>query len=318
LSISFILSDFSSLCVLCAVVVNLDGSFAVSVRDLIDRFAAVEERFRAGEFLAPAVRGGSVFVRVAGVVCRFAAPPAFRGWGVFRPVGKRAVLSRRASLAERQRYLDLFPRRPMIAVQAVDRDWLAWPAHQADSRFGPPALTQVLLAEEIQPFDHVIARFDGSQAWFDRTDDRGDPMAAAYLRDALADMRTPALVDRPRLTAEDRAAYRLAFEAKKAALRDRTEDRLREALGHAGAEYRDHVVRDDGYRIEFTVDGQKHVSIVNRTDLSVHLAGICLAGEDRKFDLSSLVGVLRQWDGGLRIGDGGLAEEQYWQIHPPA
>ena len=289
----------------------------MSVRDLIDRFAAAEEQFRAGEFLAPAVRGGSVFVRVAGVVCRFAAPPMFRGWGVFRPIGKRAVLSRRASLADRQRYLDLFPRRPLIAVQSVDRDWVAWPAHQADSRFGPPTLLPVLLAEEIQPFDHLIARFDGSQAWFDRTDDRADPTAAAYLRDALADMRFPELVDRPRLTAEDRAAYRLAFETKKAALKDRTEDRLRDALGHAGADYRGHVERDDGYRVEFVVDGQRHVSIVS-TDLSVQLAGICLSGEDRKFDLSSLVGVLRQSDGELRIGDGGMAEEQYWQIHPPA
>jgi hypothetical protein len=289
----------------------------MSVRDLIERFAAAEERFRAGEFLAPAVRGGSVFVRVAGVVCRFSAPPAFRGWGVFRPVGKRAVLFRRASLAERQSYLDLFSRRPLIAVQPVDRDWLAWPAHQTDSRFGPPTLVPVLLAEEVQPFDHLIARFDGSQAWFDRADDRGDPMAAAYLRDALADLRIPELVDRPRLTAEDRAAYRFAFEAKKAAFRDRTEDRLRDALDHAGAEYRGHVEREDGLRIEFTVDGQKHVSVVNRTDLSVQLAGICLSGEDRKFDLSSLVGVLRQSEGELRIGDGGLAEEQYWQIHPP-
>ncbi|HVK13075.1 MAG TPA: hypothetical protein VM597_30260 [Gemmataceae bacterium] len=289
----------------------------MSVRDLIDRFAAAEQRFRAGEFLAPAVRGGSVFVRVAGVVCRFAAPPAFRGWGVFRPAGRRAVLSRRATLAERQQYLDLFPRRPLIPVQSVDGDWLAWPAHQADSRYGPPALVPVLLAEAVQPFDHVIARFDGSQAWFDRTDDRVDPTAAAYLRDALAEVRAPERVDRPRLTAEDRAAYRLAFEMKKAAQRDRTEDRLRDALDHAGAEYRGHVERDDSYRIEFTVDGQRHVSVVNRADLSVQLAGICLSGEDQKFDLSSLVGVLRQADDPLRIGEGGMAEEQYWQIHPP-
>jgi hypothetical protein len=288
----------------------------VSVRDLIDRFAAAEARFRAGEFLAPAVRGGSVFVRVAGVVCRFAAPPRFRGWGVFRPAGKRAVLSRRATLAERQNYLDLFPRRPLIAVRPVERDWLAWPAHQADTRFGPPRIVPVLLAEEVQSFDYIIARFDGAQAWFDRADDRGDPAAAAYLRDALTDMTPPARVDRPRLTAEDRAAYRLAFEAKTEELRDRTEERLREALGHAGAEYRGHAERGDGFRVEFTVDGQRHVSVVNRSDLTVQLAGICLAGEDRKFDLSSLVGVLRQADDPLRIGEDGMAEEQYWQIHP--
>jgi hypothetical protein len=259
-----------------------------------------------------------VFVRVAGVVCSFVAPPRFRGWGVFQPAGKRAVLSRRATLAERQGYLDLFPRRPFIAIRPMERDWFAWPAHQADTRFGPPTVLPVLLAEDVQPFDHVVTRFDGAQAWFDRADDRSDPAAATYLRDALAEMKPPEGVDRPRLTAEDRTAYRLAFEAKKEALRDRTEDRLREALGHAGAEYRGHAEREDAYRVEFSVDGQRHVSVVNRADLTVQLAGICLAGEDRKFDLSSLVGVLRQADDPPRVGEDGLAEEQYWQIHPAA
>ena len=289
------------------------------VRDLIDRLAAAEERFRAGEFLAPAVAGGVVAVRVAGVVCRFAAPKRFRGWGVFRPDGRRARLVRPATLAERQRYLDLFPRRPMILVRPDGPDWVGWPAHQADSRFGPPRLVPVRLAEDVQPFDRVDARFDGVQAWFDQSDGRGDPAAAAYLRDALCEMTPPDMVSRPRLTAEDRSAYRAAFEARREALRDKTEDRLRDALGHAGAELRGYVERDDGYRVEFAVGGTRHVSVVSKADLTVQLAGICLDGADRHFDLASLVGVLRQADDVLRIGDdnAGMDAQMYWEIHPP-
>jgi hypothetical protein len=286
---------------------------------LIDRLAAAEARFRAGEFLAPAVAGGTVAVRVAGVVCRFAAPKRFRGWGVFRPDGPRAQLVLHATLAERQRYLDLFPRRPMVLVRPAGLDWLGWPAHQADARFGPPALVPVRLAEDVQPFDHVEARFDGGQAWFDRPDDRSDPGAAAYLREALREMTAPELIHRPRLTLEDRTVYRSAFDARREALRNQTEDRLRDALAHTGAELHGYVERDDGYRVEFAVGDRRHVSVVNKADLTVQLAGICLDGADRHFDLSSLVGVLRQADKALRIGDdnAGMDAAQYWQIHPP-
>jgi hypothetical protein len=287
------------------------------IHDLIDRLAAAEARFRGGEFLAPAVRGGLVFVRVAGVVCRFEVPKSFRGWGVFRPDGRRAQLVREASLAERQRYLDLFPRRPMILVDRDGPDWLGWPAHQADGRFGPPAVVPVRLAEDMQSFERVEARFDGSTAWFDRPDERADPAAAAYLRDALREMTAPESVDRPRLTAEERTAYRLAWECRKEFLRDKTEDRLRDALSHAGAEFRGYVEKPDVLRVEFAVEGRPHVSVVNKADLTVQLAGICLDGADRHFDLSSLVGVLRQADHVLRIGDGGMAAEQYWEAHPP-
>jgi hypothetical protein len=287
------------------------------VRHLIDRLAAAEDRFRSSEFLAPAVGSALVAVRVAGVVCRFVAPRGYRGWGVFRPAGRRAKLVRDATLAERQRYLDLFPRRPMILVRPDGRDWVGWPAHQADARFGRPAPVPVRLVEDAQPFDRVEARFDGAQAWFDRPDERGDASSADYLRHALRAMTPPDAVDRPRLTAEERSAYRLAWEARREALRDRTEDRLRDALGHAGAELRGYVERADGYRVDFAVAGKRHVSVVDKADLTVQLAGVCLDGADRHFDLASLVGVLREANDVLRIGDGGMAEEMYWEVHPP-
>jgi hypothetical protein len=78
--------------------------------------------------------------------------------------------------------------------------------------------------------------------------------------------------------------------------------------------------RPDVYTVTYEVDGQRHVSAVSKKDLSVHLDGICLSGEDENFDLQSLVGVIREAQGGggfVRVGreNQGMEEEQYWRAH---
>jgi hypothetical protein len=289
------------------------------VHDLLNRLAAAEDRFLQSDFLAPALRGGVVHVRIAGVICRLATEADFEGWGVFRPTGPAAArLLRPATLAERRRYLELLPRRLLILCQQERRSWLAWPAHH-----GPEsAPVTVRLVEDLERFETVAARFDGVQCWFEGADERGDPAAAAYLRESLRKMTPPEEVRRPGLTAGQRAAYALAHELRRQAERDRTEDRLRAALAHAGADLGGYLEREDGFRVEFQVDGRRHISVVGKRDLSVQLAGICLSGEDHHFDLQSLVGVLREADneGVLRIGadNEGMDEEQYWRVHPPA
>jgi hypothetical protein len=289
------------------------------VDTLLKRFAEAEDRFRRSEFLAPGLPGGVVQVRVEGVVCRLRLDGDFRGWGVFRPTGvAKAALVRHATLAEQRRYLKLFPQRHFILCRALKTHWLAWPAHHGDRRFGPPALLPVRLVEEAQPFDVAQTRFDGAQSWFERLDARADPAAAAYLRQSLNEMTPPEAIHRTGLTAEERTAYGLMFALRQEATRDRTEERLRHALAHAGAVLTGYVERADGYRVEYAVDGERHVSVVNKDDLSVQLAGICLSGADRHFDLHSLVGVLHQVDNVVRVGadNRGLDEQHYWRVHP--
>ena len=292
------------------------------IRDLLNRLAADEERLLASDFLAPALRGGVVHVRIAGVVCRFRVEGNFEGWGVFRPTGTgSARLLRPATLTERRRYLETFPLRRLILCQTERRGWLAWPAHQADHRFAGSDLLPVHLVEEGQSFEIIAARFDGLQCWYDSDEPRGDPSAAPYLREALRKRTPPEQVRRPGLSAEQRTAYALVYGLVREAERDRTEDRLRGALGHAGAELAGYVERDDGFRVEYEVDGERHVSLIGKDDLTVQVAGICLSGEDSRFDLQSLVGVLREARGDFvpRVGadNQGMAEEQYWRVHPP-
>src|SRR5947209_8363855 len=105
--------------------------------DALSRLAAAEEQFLAREFLAPVVPGGAVQVRIAGVRCRLQVQPAdFHGWGIFRPLSHTAAhFVRPARLAERQRYLELFPLVRLILTRRRDEHWLGIPAHRADGRF---------------------------------------------------------------------------------------------------------------------------------------------------------------------------------------
>jgi hypothetical protein len=282
--------------------------------------------FLKREFLAPALRGGVVQVRIAGVVCRLKVEPAdFQGWGVFQPRSHTAAqVVRTARLAERQRYLQLFPLVRLILFDKRHDLWLALPAHRADTRFKIDGMVPVEFVEDAQPFEVIESRFDGVHFWYAGPDARWDPGHGVYLRQALEKMVPPDELQRPGLTAEERAVYAahhwLRYQASAEARRQRAEDRVREALAHGGAELQNLLERGDVYTVTFEIDGRRHTSVVDKNNLGVQVAGICLSGQDEDFDLTSLVGVLREAGGGVvRVGheNQGMAEEQYWQVHPP-
>ena len=322
------------------------------VGDLLKRFAAEEDAFLQREFLAPALRGGMVGVRIGGIHCRIRIDPSnFEGWGIFQPISHtQARLVRQANLSERRVYLELFPLFRQIVCRRDGNTWFGSAASFGDSRLRMEGLAPLQLAEEIQLFDCVRTRYDGSRFWFDEIDMRHDPGTAAYLRSALNDLTSPDDLQRPGLTAEERAAYELNFWQRiqpidpldddeqqrnpfhrRRSRNPRGEDplpidsdpvrhRLRESLSHAGAQLVDYLERSDGYRVYYRIGGRQYTSSVAKEDLTVQVAGICLSGEDRKFDLGSLVGVLREGERGgdiYEVGDQGMTEEEYWNVHPP-
>jgi hypothetical protein len=281
--------------------------------DALNRLAAQEDNFLSAEFLAPVVRGGGgrVGVRIANVVCDIRITPRdFEGFGVFKPESHvSARLARPATMSERRKYLELFPRVSLVIRSRTNESTTAAAvgSNAADARFSAGSETEVRLVEqEVELFDTVMARFDGRHFWFDQLDPRADPSTAPFLRQALVNMIDPALVDqRPALSPGQRLAYLLNYRArvetalaaeraKRLDERTTNEKRLREALEHAGARLRDFVEQHDGYRVTYDVDGQRHVSIVQKNNLTVQTAGICLSGQDSDFDLASLVGVLRE------------------------
>lgn len=323
------------------------------VAELLRNLAAREDEFLHGTFLAPGLRQGSVRVRIAGAICRMRIAPAdFQGWGVFQPASHmEARLVRTATLAERRRYLDLFPMIRLFVCRRAGNAWYGSAASFGDSRIQLDGLAPIQLAEEVQLFDCVRSRYDGSQFWFDELDMRHDPAASAYLRTALRDGVEPAQLTRRGLTSEERACYELnhwervrppdapqnsQHEPRRVGRRrhaqpsepleleqdsDPVLGRLRDSLSHAGAQLLDYLERADSFRVRFQVGHREFTSSVDKDDLTIQVAGICLSGEDQKFDLASLVGVLRQAENGgeiVPVGDDnrGIDEEVYWRAHP--
>jgi hypothetical protein len=278
----------------------------MSIDDILNRLEAAEKDFVGREFLAPVVGHGQVMVRIAGVLCRIhvidGLPRGFRGWALLQALSiSRARFIGNAGLTQVAEYLSMLPAVGLILVQPRGDRWLSLPAQAEDRRFRIEGLVTLELAEEgLERFETVFSRFDGRLFWYEQRDPGRDPAVAAYLREKLGGAGERGLppeaegLHKRGLTQEERKAYTLLRAAAVEEQQDRIELRLSEALDHAGAQYRSYSERGGVYVVRYEIDGHQHVSTVNRDDLSVITAGICLSGTDRRFDLASLVGVLRQ------------------------
>jgi hypothetical protein len=286
----------------------------MSIDDILNRLEAAERDFLQRDVLAPVLPGRDVIVRIAGIICTLqVTDKRFTGWGVLRPETlKTATLLRSATLAETSAYLKLFPALRLIVVARDGRQWYALPANQGAKGIQLSGVAPVLLAEAgIQPFETVIARFDGHFFWYERRDTRRNPALAAYLRESL-DAGMPAeTLRKSGLSAEERAAYAWARTLVAEAERAGIAGRLARALSHAGGRLIAFVERDDSYTVAYLVGDERAVSTVRKSDLSVLTAGICLSGQDASFDLTSMVSVMREAAGQSipRYGDE-LEEEE--------
>jgi len=269
----------------------------MSIDDILNRLEAAENDFLQRDVLAPVLPSRDVIVRIAGVICTLAVTgKRFTGWGVLRPQSlKTAALVRPAMMAEVAAYLTLFPALRLIVVAREGRQWHALPASQGERGIQLSGAAPVLLAEAgIQPFETVVARFDGHFFWYERRDNRRNPALAAYLREAL-DAGTPiADLRKSGLSPEERAAYDWARALVDEAERAGITGRLAAALAHAGGRLIAFTERDDSYTVAYMVGDERAVSTVRKGDLSVLTAGICLSGQDARFDLTSMVGVMRE------------------------
>lgn len=259
----------------------------------LSRLIDSERDFLRREFLAPVI-STNVKVRMAGVVQEYKiSPNTYRGFGVFKPSSyTEARFVRNANIAERQQYLDLFPRLTFI-VSSVERK--TGMLFIKDGRFIMEGEIPIQFLDNVEVFDIIHVRFDGSYFWFDRKLVKRD---SQVVREQF-NRKEPKI----KIKSEYQPVYELAS-------RERDKREMEEYLATAEGRIKSHLNRADanlvgyrenaeGFRVEYEVNGERYTSTLNK-DLRVVSAGICLTDHrtgtrhDTNFDLQSLVTVIRE------------------------
>ncbi|MCU0490941.1 MAG: hypothetical protein MUD01_05115 [Chloroflexaceae bacterium] len=279
--------------------------------DLIAALARDEASLRGQEFLAPLLPGSKARLRVRGLIYELALADARPGWWLCRATGSSsAEIVDEALPWQRGDYLGFWPALRLVLLEPMQHGtWLAMPFNPADAaqRFGNPGPRPLHLVEGGAPFERVVARVEGNTCWYDEPDRRADPATAEALRTALAaEQVEPRIAG---LGAGEQAAYRLLWNntaraqaeaeaaqatARAATAAAHTERRLRHALELGGARLLGYEPMGNGtMRVTWERGNVRSVTLV-QANLGVITAGICLSGEDHRFDLTSIVGVVRE------------------------
>ncbi len=269
------------------------------IRKILNQLAAQEGKLLDTQFIAPCVRGGKVRTRIGGMIYTFKPQLRnFEGWAIFQPVNETIVaVVDEPNLPQLAEYLQLLvPIRLQLAHVLQGQTWLAYPINESDAkqRTGFAKPVPVHLVTEGSQFEPIVARWDGDSWWFEDIDRRADPMASEELRAALKQLTFPQELRFKGMTPEMRTIYELVTRnLKDFDPKVQDERRLKRALNIGGGELQDFRDRDDYWLVEWTSrTGERHSSAIAKKDLTVMSAGICLSGEDMKFDLQSLVGVV--------------------------
>ena len=273
--------------------------------DIFAKLAAQEKEFLAQEFLAPSMKGKPIQVKISGIAMpiKIVEPKNYEGFGVFKAIDmKTAKFVRDATMPERRRYLNIFPACRLIVCAKKGETWLGIPANHADKRFNIEGLVPISLPQNIQLLQTVETRFDGYQCWYAAAVRNPDAVKKAKeMREALAELHDIDQLSNLKLRQEEADAYEFALLRALEERKDTDEDRIKRAIEKAGGKYTSYMERGDSFTIQYSVDGENHSSVVSKDSLEVRMAGICLSGQDQKFDLQSLVGVVREGIGKRRI-----------------
>ncbi len=268
--------------------------------DLINKFAAREADLVGSTILAPVLKGATVRVRIGGVICELKTnDKSFEGWAILEVKNLRsAKILGEPTLKQTAAYLALFPRLRLVLINQFDGIWWGLMASTGEKRIQLTGPVPIRLTAQASAFSTVVVRCDGANFWYETFDRKRNPAIARYLRESLEKRVEPEEIRFSGMVPAESLAYHMAFLRSNPDYITGTggtlDERIRKALQHSGAQLDAFwEQKSDALTVRFIVDGQTHVCHVS-SNLSLRSAGICLQGQDGKFDLASLVGVIRE------------------------
>jgi hypothetical protein len=270
----------------------------MEILDIIRSLGQKENTLTLRVFVSPVFNNDTVITLIDGLVHRLRLPKIMDpGWYKIHPIDlKKAFIVGPANLIDIEDYLRHLKKTRLVLLYKDKDCYQAIPLknNNVGLNFSKP-VPIYLVSDFVDSFDTVVCGFDGANFWYWENDSSNDPAKAEYLRDRFEKSAEPDTIRFKGLCLEEKLAYglRYALDVKK---REQTkEGMLKKDVEHAGGKFVKFAERKDHYSVTYKVDGQQYTSYVSK-DTSHHVltAGICLRGGDHKFDLASLVTVLRE------------------------
>jgi hypothetical protein len=270
----------------------------LDVLSAIKVISEIEKSSRKREIISPIYNQEYVQSRIDGLICRFSIPKGTPpGWHVFVPDSLKTVkIVREAEYSEIQGYLEILQRVKMVTMYKKGLTYFCIPLKNSQLGLDFKEIVPVRLpSDDVFDFDTINVRYDGSTFWYQEKNILSDIFKASYLRESFRSLLPASQLKYHGLSLEEKSAYAIKMNLDKDILEKLKKDKMEKAVTHGGGkligfhEYNTHL------KVTFSVDGQEYTSTVRKDDsLEVISSGICLSGEDSKFDLKSLVSVFRE------------------------
>lgn len=276
------------------------SSKKIDAKELLRKFSSKEADVRTKEFVSPYnEKTKTAIVSIDGLVYKFAIS-GFNGSGIgrFKPANAlSAVYVSEAEFDERIIYLESLPVLNVILSYQNDKGWIAVPhdANLAKNRFGIEGPLIVHNVSDAQAFDTIKTRYDGNSFWYEDFASFADLIKSQEMRTAFSMYAKKKEIRIPKTTPEDNAAFELAKKSWEFFVKTSTESRIKELLENGGANLGSYVVRGDNIEIKWkSSSGSKYNSVVKKDTFDVVTSGICLSGQDLKFHLKDLPGIIER------------------------
>lgn len=264
------------------------------ISNLFNKLAAAEQQFFSGEILSPVYKC-PILVKIEGVITTLKTDRD--GWGVFTTAdGKNATFKREPTIRERDSYLSLFPQLSFMVVALGD---VLQGIQVSNSNITLNGITPIFLPDTVEQFDVIFCRFTGRQLWFESINRRYPRRIISELKDALEKNVVPKNVSVSGISEKERTAYQILYNNKVKGLMENDEFRFKDAVYRGGGEFLSYRKQGESYRVSYSVDGERYTSTFDK-NMMTQSAGICLNGTDGRYDVQSLIGVIREGqDNGL-------------------
>jgi hypothetical protein len=268
-----------------------------SVLDLIDRIGKQESSLTGRTFVSPIFNNTSVATRVEGLIYTFSIPKQKGGWYQIRPIdSKKARVVGEASLSEIETYLKCLGKVRIVLVMKQDGVFMGIPDKANKYGLSESELLPVFLCDDAPlEFDRIIARYDGVNLWYECVDQGNDPSKGDYLRNSMTKVVMPDKIQFSGLTLEEKQAYALRLVFDRKLIETQKKSTLQQDVEFAGGKFVRFEEKSDHFAVTYMVEGQQFTSRITKEPTRMVLsAGLCLAGNDRRFDLKSLITVVRE------------------------